>query len=161
MDNCPEKNWRRHCERFVRSNPSHAWDCFVAQDAPRNDFLASVAPRPAWETERSLVVAGAQRSRKMRPFERTEMLLNEMLRLLSEGGIHSIAEMARRLGVGQELAAAMVADLARRGYLAPLDMGCATRCDGCGLASACAAPGSPTMPLLALSAKGRRATGKT
>ncbi len=87
------------------------------------------------------------------------MLLNEMLRLLAEGGVRSTAEIARRLGVGQELVAAMAGDLARRGYLAALETGCATGCDGCGLASACAAPGSPAavMPMLALTAKGRRA----
>ncbi len=87
------------------------------------------------------------------------MLLNEMLRLLGEGGLHSTAEIARRLGVGQEMVAAMADDLARRGYLVPLDAGCATGCDGCGLAHACAAPGSPAavMPMLALTAKGRRA----
>ncbi|MCX6030301.1 MAG: FeoC-like transcriptional regulator [Chloroflexi bacterium] len=87
------------------------------------------------------------------------MLLNELLRLLAEGGVHSTAEIARRLGVGPELVAAMADDLARRGYLAPLDTGCATGCDGCGLASTCAAPGSPAavIPMLALTAKGRRA----
>ena len=90
------------------------------------------------------------------------MLLNEMLRLLGEGGVHSTAEIARRLGVGQELVVAMADDLARRGYLALLDTGCATGCDGCGLAHACAAPGAPAavMPTLALTAKGRRAGEK-
>lgn len=82
-----------------------------------------------------------------------------MLRLLREGGIHSTAELARRLGVGKELARLMVEDLARRGYLATLQTDCASACEGCALAGACgtaaAQAGAPA--LLALSAKGRQA----
>jgi hypothetical protein len=77
-----------------------------------------------------------------------------MLRLLNEGGIHSTAELARRLGVGEELVGAMTDDLARRGYLTSPEMGRATVCDGCALAGTCTTAGTP---LLALTVKGRRA----
>lgn len=79
-------------------------------------------------------------------------MLNDLLRLLGDGGIHSTAEIARRLGVSEALVTTMTGDLTRRGYLAALDMGCATACDGCGMATACA---EPRAPLLTLTAKGR------
>jgi hypothetical protein len=83
-------------------------------------------------------------------------MLNDLLRLLGDGGIHSTAELARRLGVNETLVTAMTADLTRRGYLAPVDTGCGTSCDGCGLAKACApAPGYAPAPMLMLTAKGR------
>jgi hypothetical protein len=87
--------------------------------------------------------------------------LAEMLRLLADGGIHSTAELARRLEVGEGLLAAMVDDLSRRGYLAAVDQSCGAACDGCGVRSACAAPGTtPAAPrLLALTERGRRAAG--
>ena len=88
-------------------------------------------------------------------------MLNDLLRLLGDGGIHSTAELARRLGVNEALLAAMTSDLTRRGYLAALDMGCATACNGCGVAATCAAPGesAPHASLLALTPKGQRAAG--
>jgi hypothetical protein len=88
-------------------------------------------------------------------------MLNDLLRLLGDGGIHSTAELARRLGVSEALVSAMTSDLTRRGYLAALDTGCATACDGCGLSAACAAPGEPSAhaSLLALTPKGQRAVG--
>ena len=88
-------------------------------------------------------------------------MLNDLLRLLGDGGIHSTAELARRLGVNETMVAAMTGDLTRRGYLAAIDTGCATACDGCGVAAACAAPGEPAShaSLLALTPKGQRAAG--
>lgn len=82
-----------------------------------------------------------------------------MLRVLGDGGIHSIAELARRMGVSQELARLMAEDLTRRGYLAALADGCAPACDDCALSNACGTAGSPgSKPLLlALTAKGRQA----
>ena len=53
-------------------------------------------------------------------------MLNDLLRLLGDGGIHSTAELARRLGVNEPLVTAMTGDLTRRGYLAPVDTGCGT-----------------------------------
>jgi hypothetical protein len=89
--------------------------------------------------------------------------LAEMLRLLADGGIHSTAELARRLEVGEGLLAAMVDDLSRRGYLAAVDQLCGAACDGCGIRSACAAPGAtpPSSRLLVLTERGRRAASGT
>ena len=95
----------------------------------------------------------------MKQANATRTPLAEMLRLLADGGIHSTAELARRLEVGEGLLAAMVDDLSRRGYLAAVDQSCGAACDGCGIRAACAAPGAtPTAPrLLALTDRGRRA----
>jgi hypothetical protein len=84
-------------------------------------------------------------------------MLNDLLRLLGDGGIHSTAELARRLGVNEALVTTMTGDLTRRGYLSALNTSCATACDGCGLTAACAAPGEATShaSLLALTPKGR------
>ena len=87
-------------------------------------------------------------------------MLNDLLRLLGDGGIHSTAELARRLGVSETLVITMTGDLTRRGYLAVLNTSCATACDGCGIAAACA-PGSPGAhaAVLALTPKGQRVVG--
>jgi DNA-binding MarR family transcriptional regulator len=86
-------------------------------------------------------------------------VLNEVLRLLAEGGVHSTAELARQLGVSEELVTAMAESLTRHGYLMRVGMDCVAACDGCALAGACAVPRSP-MPvaqLLTLTTKGRQA----
>jgi len=82
--------------------------------------------------------------------------MGQLLRLLGEGGIRSTAELARRLDISEGLVGLMVADLTRRGYLAPLDAGCSSGCDGCGLAAGCGV--TPKLPVLALTEKGRRAS---
>ncbi|PKO22409.1 MAG: hypothetical protein CVU38_09530 [Chloroflexi bacterium HGW-Chloroflexi-1] len=86
-------------------------------------------------------------------------LLTEVLRLLNEGGIHSTAELARRLDTREALVAAMAEDLAGRGYLELLADDCATACDGCALSGSCAMPGEPgaATRTFALTTKGRRA----
>jgi DNA-binding IclR family transcriptional regulator len=83
--------------------------------------------------------------------------MTSLLRLLSDGGLHSLAELARRLGLSEPLVAAMVADLDRRGYLAAVGDACGTACAGCGIQAACAADGAPPPRLLALTPKGQRA----
>jgi hypothetical protein len=89
------------------------------------------------------------------------MMLNDLLRLLGDGGIHSTAELARRLGVNETMVTALTGDLTRSGYLAAINTSCATACDGCGVAAACAAPGEPAShaSLLTLTPKGQRAAG--
>lgn len=84
--------------------------------------------------------------------------MTNILRLLSEGGIHSMAELARRLEVSEALVTAMTEDLTRRGYLTALSMGCTTGCEKCPLAGVCATPSQPTgARTFALAAKGRSA----
>jgi hypothetical protein len=82
--------------------------------------------------------------------------MTDLLRLLGDGGLHSLAEIARRLRISEALAAAMTADLDRRGYLAAADS-CSTACAGCGIKESCVAPGATPTRLLALTPKGRRA----
>ena len=89
------------------------------------------------------------------------MLLNEMLRLLGEGGILSTAEIARRLEVDPALVSAMAEDLAARGYLTSLALDCTTACEGCASSSACHVSDRPgtTARTFALSPKGRQVAG--
>lgn len=81
------------------------------------------------------------------------------LRLLSGGGICSIADLARQLGVSDGLVTMMAEDLTRRGYLVALSGGgeCKTDCAGCGLAAGCSVP-SPQerLPTLTLTPRGRQ-----
>lgn len=84
-------------------------------------------------------------------------VMGRLLHLLGEGGIRSTAELARRLDMSEGLVGLMVEDLTRRGYLAPLDAGCSSGCDTCGLSSACGV--TAKTPVLALTEKGRRASG--
>jgi hypothetical protein len=88
-------------------------------------------------------------------------LRQHAIRYVYLGGIHSTAELARRLGVGEALVTTMAGDLTRHGYLAALDTSCATACDGCGLSASCAAPGEPSSyaSLLTLIAKGKVIAG--
>lgn len=76
-----------------------------------------------------------------------------LLRLLDDGALYTSADLAQRLGLGEPLVAAMVEDLTRRGYLAPVPQGCTTACANCSLKQACHA--APT--LLALTSRGARA----
>jgi hypothetical protein len=103
-------------------------------------------------------------------------LLNQVLHLLGEGGIHSTAELARRLGVSEGLVTAMAADLMRHGYLAPIALDCGTTCSGCwaprsrGVETSAVARGLGTaescgrsetaIPTLTLTPKGRQASAR-
>ncbi len=86
-------------------------------------------------------------------------MLAEMLGALNADGVCSTQALARRLGVSEGLVAAMSDDLIGRGYLAPMTIGCASGCGGCGAASRCAGLTSEGAAprLLALTAKGRQA----
>lgn len=86
-------------------------------------------------------------------------LLDKLLRLLDSGGIHSTADLARQLDVGEGLLAAMADDLVRHGYLASLTDNCGTGCNSCWAAAVCTGSGN-ALPVLALTAKGREALEK-
>ena len=81
-------------------------------------------------------------------------MLEELLRLMADGGLRSYDELAARLAVSRLLVEAMVQNLARLGYLRPAVDACekspACRA-GCGL-SRCS-----TSPLWTLTGKGARA----
>jgi DNA-binding IclR family transcriptional regulator len=84
-------------------------------------------------------------------------LPEQMLQLLDEGGIHSAAELARRLGTTEALVAAMAESLTRHGYLTPVETGCETSCSGCWAAERCNGSQAAAL-LMALTPKGRRAS---
>jgi hypothetical protein len=64
-------------------------------------------------------------------------VLETLLQILNEGGVHSPADLARRLGVGQGLLEQMLADLERLGYLKSLPADCPSHCAGCSLEGRC------------------------
>ena len=80
-------------------------------------------------------------------------MLEELLRWIAEEGTYNLSELARELGVGEELLRQMIEDLARRGYLRPVAGDCQSQCTGCPLAETCAI-GSSTR-VWALTEKGR------
>jgi hypothetical protein len=84
-------------------------------------------------------------------------LLQQLLRLMSGGGLHTIDEAARRLKVSEPLVAAIVDNLERAGYLVGMQGACGSVCSSCGAAAACgvSAPSSAPARLLTLTAKGR------
>lgn len=79
-----------------------------------------------------------------------------MLHLLEEGGIHSTAELARRLETTEALVAALAEHLTRHGYLTPITRDCDAPCSGCWAAGNCGRP-APAFPTLTLTPKGRQA----
>jgi len=81
-------------------------------------------------------------------------MLYELLQRIASGGTHNLSELARGLGVGQELLGQMIEHLARLGYLRPVAGSCQGRCAGCPLADTCAV-GEPTR-VWVLTEKGRQ-----
>jgi len=65
-------------------------------------------------------------------------LLEQLLALVRQSGVRSIAEVAAELGTSPALVETMLEDLTQRGYLQPLETQCAQRCTGCALAGQCA-----------------------
>ncbi|MBC7224755.1 MAG: hypothetical protein H5T59_10865 [Anaerolineae bacterium] len=67
-------------------------------------------------------------------------MLEEALRLVAEGQVGSLDELAAHLEISRDLAAQMLADLVRAGYLSLNQAGCVSpgRCEGCPQAAACA-----------------------
>jgi predicted ArsR family transcriptional regulator len=70
-------------------------------------------------------------------------MLDRLLSLVRQGGVHSYADLARQLDVSEELLEQMLEDLARMGYLRPVAAGCEAHCAGCPMAETCAI-GGPT-----------------
>jgi len=68
-------------------------------------------------------------------------MLEELLKSVADGGIHSLRDLAGQLGVSPEMVEAMLDDLTRRGYLRVLGNGCDGQCATCPLGG-CAVAGS-------------------
>ena len=82
-------------------------------------------------------------------------MLKELLRLVAQGDVRTRVELARKLGVSEGLVEQMLEDLARMGYLKPVEGDCASQCTGCPLARTCAV-GTPAR-IWALTEKGQKA----
>jgi hypothetical protein len=81
-------------------------------------------------------------------------MIEQLLSLVAEGGIHSYEELTRRLGIPQPLLEMMLEDLARLGYVRSADDGCRGQCTGCAIGG-CSAAGSGR--LWVLTGKGAQA----
>ena len=79
--------------------------------------------------------------------------MQRLLELVAQGGVRSHADLARKLGVSEDLVGQMIEDLARRGYLRPVAGECQSQCTGCPLAETCAVGGPARV--WALTEKGR------
>jgi hypothetical protein len=84
-------------------------------------------------------------------------VLEELLKAVAEGGVHSYEDLTRRLSISQPLLEAMLEDLARLGYLRTVGNGCEANCAGCPFGGcSVAGPGH----LWALTEKGARAASR-
>jgi predicted ArsR family transcriptional regulator len=69
-------------------------------------------------------------------------MLRELMRRIEQGGPWTTEALARELDTSPEMVAAMLEDLARRGYVKPVESGCGGACAHCSMAAKCAT-GSP------------------
>ncbi len=58
-------------------------------------------------------------------------MLEQLLQLVAQGGVHSYQDLTKRLSVSQPLLETMLEDLARLGYLRAVHAGCDGHCAGC------------------------------
>ncbi len=81
-------------------------------------------------------------------------MLETLLQAVAEGGLHSYDELTGRLSISQGMLEALLADLARLGYLRAVSGGCDGACGGCSIGGcSIAGPGR----LWVLTDKGARA----
>jgi hypothetical protein len=84
-------------------------------------------------------------------------VIEQLLGMVAEGGIHSYDELAQRLSISQPLLEAMLEDLSRLGYLSVVQDGCKGHCTACGM-SGCSVVG--TGRLWTLTDRGARAASR-
>lgn len=82
-------------------------------------------------------------------------MLDRILTLLDEGVVQSKADLARRLGAGEDAVEQMIAHLVSLGYLRTVDSSCDAACSGCPMAGGCST--QPAGRLWTLTEKGTRA----
>ena len=83
-------------------------------------------------------------------------MLEELLRQLGRGGVQSYQDLAGALSISESLLEAMLENLARLGYLRPVD-GCSGGCHSCG-SGGCSVHGQGR--LWSLTERGVRAAAK-
>lgn len=64
-------------------------------------------------------------------------MLEQLLKQLQEGGTYRVSSLARQLDVSEALVMQMLADLARLGYLRPVEADCQAQCSGCAEKAVC------------------------
>ena len=84
-------------------------------------------------------------------------MIEQLLRFVAEGGVHSYEDLAKRLSVPHPLLEMMLEDLSRLGYLRPADSDCGTHCASCTIGS-CSITGPGR--LWTLTGKGARAASR-
>ena len=62
-------------------------------------------------------------------------MLEELLKIVAEGGVYSYDDLARRLSISQPLLGVMLQDLARLGYLRAVGTSCTRQCSSCPIGS--------------------------
>ena len=68
-------------------------------------------------------------------------MLEQLLKMVATGGIHSYAQLARDLNVSEALLEQMLENLERMGYLQRMDAACDSHCDHCGVSTNCTVRG--------------------
>jgi hypothetical protein len=81
-------------------------------------------------------------------------MIEQLLRFVAEGGVHSYEDLAKRLSISMPLMEMMLEDLSRLGYLRLADSDCGTHCASCSIGS-CSITGPGR--LWALTEKGAKA----
>ena len=84
-------------------------------------------------------------------------MMEQLLQLVAEGGVHSYEDLTRHLSISQPLLEMMLEDLARLGYLRRVGGDCGEHCPTCH-SSGCAIAGPGR--LWALTARGARAAAR-
>ena len=68
-------------------------------------------------------------------------MLEQLLKMVATGGIHSYTQLARDLNVSEALLEQMLENLERMGYLQRMDAACDSHCDHCGVSTNCTVRG--------------------
>jgi predicted ArsR family transcriptional regulator len=85
-------------------------------------------------------------------------MLERLLRILAQGGVHSRGELAQALGVSESLLEQGIQHLVRLGYLQASGDDCRGMCSGCDVAGICAVGGGDQV--WTLTEKGSQTAGK-
>lgn len=84
-------------------------------------------------------------------------MIDQLLRLVAEGGVHSYEDLTDHLSISQPLLEMMLEDLGRLGYLRAVGDGCGGHCGGCAVGG-CSISGPGR--LWTLTEKGTRAAAR-
>lgn len=69
-------------------------------------------------------------------------MLEQLLNILHQGGSHTVAGLAQKLGTSPTMVEVMLEDLTRRGYLQTIGDRCTSECEHCPFGSGCTVAGA-------------------